>query len=208
MASGYLAAGRREASLDEQLAGLRVARDHYHALADQVREEFSAADVPLLAWGQERDVRRIAEAYEKSIANMSAKAALRGEKAPRPSASIEMPRWLLLALCAAAIVGCTAGLMALTHASLPEKSSDAGLTAPLVTIPVAAPRSAMPAEVAPPHVVLGADKPDAAVTPAFEKQAPFHRVLQPAAHRHAVPHKKSSRTRKHQSLRPSALNRL
>src|ERR1700754_3017191 len=122
MALVQLAAGRREVPFEEQLIGLREARDRYNALADRVREEYSAADVPLLAWGQERAVRRIAQAYEKSIANLTAKAASHPEDAqPQASATaasiatVEIPRWQLMALFAVSIFAVAAGLVGLTH---------------------------------------------------------------------------------------------
>jgi hypothetical protein len=223
MAFVQLAAGRREVPFDEQLAGLRVARDRYNALADQVREEYATADVPLLAWGQERDVRRIAQAYEKSIANLTAKAALYREDArPRASANaaavttVEIRRWQLMVLFAVSIFAVAAGLVALTRSpfSAPAlgKFSGSNPPAPSVTIPVFAPRVAIPESLAPPHVAsdpgLANVQPDTVVEVPLAVQ---HRASRPALHRHpahAVLHKKISRTRKHQSLRSPALNHL
>jgi hypothetical protein len=223
MALVQLAAGRREVPFEEQLVGLKDARDHYNALADRVRDEYSAADVPLLAWGQERAVRRIAQAYEKSIANLTAKAALHPEggqsQAPALAvsvATVEIPRWQLMALFAVSIFAVAAGLVGLTHSSAPSKFPDSNPPAPSVSIPVLAPRIAMPENSEPPHVapdMRQADAPpNAAVTPQIEVPSVVpHRASRPALHRHsahAVLHKKISRTRKHQSLRSSAPNHL
>jgi len=74
---------RKEMSSAEQLVELRKARDRYKALADRFREEGDAAagrfeteSDPLIVMQDklrhERDARRIANAYEKSIANIVA----------------------------------------------------------------------------------------------------------------------------------------
>jgi hypothetical protein len=62
--------GRIETTPAEQLIALQKARDQYVALADRLRD---SADAPGSAEEkalQERDARRIADSYEKSIANM------------------------------------------------------------------------------------------------------------------------------------------
>ncbi len=75
---------RREMSSAEQLVELRKARDRYKALADRFREEgdavasqFESESDPLVVMQEklkhERDARRIASAYEKSIANIVAR---------------------------------------------------------------------------------------------------------------------------------------
>jgi len=75
--------GRIEMSSAEQLVELRKARDRYKALADRFREEgdalaqrFESEGDPLAVMQEklahERDARRIANAYEKSIANIVA----------------------------------------------------------------------------------------------------------------------------------------
>lgn len=50
--------------------GLRKARDRYQALADQVRDDVDLLQQPEAKLARERDARRIAHAYEKSIQNM------------------------------------------------------------------------------------------------------------------------------------------
>ena len=64
--------GRKESTPSEQLWELRKARDRYNALADQVRDssELILADEKL---DREREARRIASAYDKSIENMIAR---------------------------------------------------------------------------------------------------------------------------------------
>lgn len=64
--------GRKESTPSEQLWELRKARDRYNAIADQVRDssELILADEKL---EREREARRIAAAYEKSIENMIAR---------------------------------------------------------------------------------------------------------------------------------------
>ncbi|MES2293557.1 MAG: hypothetical protein V4527_09705 [Pseudomonadota bacterium] len=62
--------GRKEIPPGEQLLGLRKARDRYRALADQVRDDVDLLQQPEAKLARERDARRIAHAYEKSIQNM------------------------------------------------------------------------------------------------------------------------------------------
>jgi hypothetical protein len=62
--------GRKEIPPSEQLLGLRKARDRYQALADQVRDDIDILQQPDEKLARERDARRIAHAYEKSIQNM------------------------------------------------------------------------------------------------------------------------------------------
>jgi hypothetical protein len=62
--------GRKEISPNEQLSELRKARDRYNALADQFRDSIEFFGKPEEKWARERDARRIAQAYEKSIQNM------------------------------------------------------------------------------------------------------------------------------------------
>lgn len=78
-----MAQGRKEMTSAEQLVELRKARDRYRALADSFRKEgdiladrFRDEGDPLIVMEEklkrERDARRIANAYEKSIANIVA----------------------------------------------------------------------------------------------------------------------------------------
>jgi hypothetical protein len=62
--------GRKEIPPSEQLWGLRKARDRYVALADQLRDDIDLLQRPEEKLARERDARRIAQAYEKSIENM------------------------------------------------------------------------------------------------------------------------------------------
>ena len=82
-----MAQGRIEMSSAEQLVELRKARDRYKALADRFREEgdalasrFESEGDPIIVMQEklrhERDARRIASAYEKSIANIEASSSL------------------------------------------------------------------------------------------------------------------------------------
>jgi hypothetical protein len=64
---------RQVATLDEQIEGLRGARDHYSALADQIRDgKVAPSDTPEECQADERNARRIAGAYDKSLKNMIA----------------------------------------------------------------------------------------------------------------------------------------
>jgi hypothetical protein len=69
--------GRKEIPPGEQLLGLRKARDRYQALADQVRDDIDLLQRPEEKLTRERDARRIAQAYEKSIQNMVASCRIR-----------------------------------------------------------------------------------------------------------------------------------
>jgi hypothetical protein len=62
--------GRIETTPAEQLIALQKARDQYVALADRLRDSADAPGSAEEKARQERDARRIADAYEKSIANM------------------------------------------------------------------------------------------------------------------------------------------
>jgi hypothetical protein len=116
-----------------------------------------------------------------------------------------------MALFAVSTFAVGAGVVALTHVPTSGKFADSNPPAPSVTIPVLVPRVALPENPAPPHVALDpgqiSAQPDVAVPPEI-KALPVipHRASRPALHRHAVLHKKISRTRKHQSLRSAALN--
>ncbi|HXS07164.1 MAG TPA: hypothetical protein VN723_10265 [Rhizomicrobium sp.] len=64
--------GRIEATPSEQLVELCKARDRYAAMADRLKDQADAITTRLEDHQRERDARRIAKAYEKSIANMTA----------------------------------------------------------------------------------------------------------------------------------------
>ena len=63
--------GRIETTPAEQLIALQKVRDQYLALADRLRDSADAPGGAEEKARQERDARRIANAYEKSIANMA-----------------------------------------------------------------------------------------------------------------------------------------
>ena len=68
-----MARGRIETTSSEQLMALREARDRYVALADHLKDSSSSVTTRLEDRQRERDARRIARAYDKSITNMAAK---------------------------------------------------------------------------------------------------------------------------------------
>ena len=65
--------GRIESTPSEQLVALRQARDRYVALADHLKDSTGTVTTRLEDRQRERDARRIARAYDKSITNMAAK---------------------------------------------------------------------------------------------------------------------------------------
>lgn len=65
--------GRIESTPSEQLVALRKARDRYVALADHLKDSSGTVTTRLEDRQRERDARRIARAYDKSITNMAAK---------------------------------------------------------------------------------------------------------------------------------------
>ncbi len=69
--------GRIEATPAEQLEALRKARDHYKALADGLQDNVDTAGGPEEKSRAEQDARRIANAYEKTIANILASSRIR-----------------------------------------------------------------------------------------------------------------------------------
>lgn len=109
--------GRIEMSSAEQLVELRKARDRYKALADRFREEgdalasqFESEGDPLIVMQEklkhERDALRIANAYEKSIANIEASSSLmqQAQTSQRSAGSIGT-RLIMLALVLIAVGG-------------------------------------------------------------------------------------------------------
>lgn len=82
--STHMTHGRIETTPSEQLVALRKARDHYVALADELRDRVGSSETSDETL--ERDARRIANAYEKSVANMTAELARMGQ--PRDRASL------------------------------------------------------------------------------------------------------------------------
>ncbi len=160
--------GRIEMSSAEQLMELRKARDRYSALADHFREEgdalakqFESEGDPLIVMEEklksERDARRIANAYEKSIANIEASSeAMRQAKVSGPGArSIGTG----LAVLAIILVAAGAVTLAVAYPQIYEQAlaylpgSNQNHAAPLAKVPVAAP-SPPAAKAAPPDLVV------------------------------------------------------
>ena len=104
--------GRIETTPSEQLVALRKARDRYAAMADHLN---GGTNKTLLEDQQrERDARRFASAYEKSIANMAAKMIRAG--APARTASFLSN--LGMARPAFAIAVCLLALVVLVYPGL------------------------------------------------------------------------------------------
>lgn len=105
-----MAQSRREMSSAEQLVELRKARDRYKTLADNFRKEgdalaarFQDEGDPLIVMEeklkQEQDAQRIANAYEKSIANIVAsREAMRQSQTLAPGARSVGARLIALAV--------------------------------------------------------------------------------------------------------------
>ena len=77
-----MAYGRIESTPSEQLSELCKARDRYMAVADQLKANPGPSAMRRENRQRERDARRIAHAYEKSIANMTSKMMRMKPKAP------------------------------------------------------------------------------------------------------------------------------
>lgn len=175
-----MAQGRVEMSSAEQLVELRKARDRYKALADRFREEgdalacqFESEGDPLIVMQEklrhERDARRIANAYEKSIANIEASSSLMQQaQTSQRSAGSVVTRLVVLALVLVAVVGAGLaaaypGLYRQALAYLPNGSSIRDYfvpTRPMVTIDDGAPSSAPAPQ--PPAATM---EPRAAIVP-------------------------------------------
>lgn len=161
--------GRIEMSSTEQLLELRKARDRYKSLADRFREEgdalasqFESEGDPLIVMQEklksERDARRIANAYEKSIANIEARSeAMRQAKISAPGTRSIVARLAMLAIflvAAGAITLAAAhpGLYRQVLAYLPGGNQNHA-TPPLAKAPVAA-SSPPAAKTAPSDLVV------------------------------------------------------
>ena len=105
---------RIETTPSEQLVALRKARDRYVAMADQLKDETGAVTTRLEDRQRERDARRIANAYEKSIANMAAKMVRAGQ----PSRAISFFNNLGRARPIFAVAVCLFALVALAYPGL------------------------------------------------------------------------------------------
>jgi hypothetical protein len=145
-----MAHGRIEMSSAEQLVELRKARDRYKALADRFREEgdalasrFESEGDPIIVMQEklrhERDARRIANAYEKSIANVEASSeAMQQSQSTRRGARNIGTRLAVLALflaaAAAVLVVGYPGIYRLALAYLPDNWTRAKHTASAPTL--------------------------------------------------------------------------
>lgn len=181
--------GRIEMSSAEQLMELRKARDRYSALADHFREEgdalakqFESEGDPLIVMEEklksERDARRIANAYEKSIANIEASSeAMRQAKVSGPGArSIGTG----LAVLAIILIAAGAVTLAVAYPQIYEQvlaylpGSDQNHAAPLAKAPAAAP-SPPAAKAAPTGLVV----PRSVVAPVPAKKPPVRETQKP-----------------------------
>jgi len=180
--------GRIEMSSAEQLVELRKARDRYKALADRFREEgdalasrFESDGDPLIVMQEklkhERDARRIANAYEKSIANIEAsseamqQAQTASQSAGNAGARLIVLVLVLIAAGATTLVVAYPGFYRQALAYIPDSSSIRDYfvpTRPVVTIDNPAP----PAPVPQPPVVepRGATAPRPVAVPVPAKK--------------------------------------
>jgi hypothetical protein len=109
--------GRKEIPPDEQLWGLRKARDRYQALADQVRDDVDLLQQPEEKLARERDARRIAHAYEKSVQNMITSCRIRQiDMQASESGSVAAK----VAMVAFFIAAAGAGFVAVARPSVPQ----------------------------------------------------------------------------------------
>ena len=105
--------GRIEATPLEQLAALYEARDRYAALADRLQNDADTSENPEEKWEREQDARRIAQAYEKSIANMIASCRNRQIELRASTSSGQALRLATLSLLVAGAVA--AGFFVFAH---------------------------------------------------------------------------------------------
>jgi hypothetical protein len=109
--------GRKEIPPGEQLLGLRKARDRYQALADQVRDDIDLLQQPEEKLTRERDARRIAQAYEKSIQNMVTSCRIRRiDTDASESGSVAVK----FALAAFFVVAAGGTVLAVTRPAIPQ----------------------------------------------------------------------------------------
>lgn len=174
---------RKEMSSAEQLVELRKARDRYKALADRFRDEgdavatqFESESNPLIVMQEklknERDARRIANAYEKSIANIEASSSLMQKaQSSRPGVQSIAARVIvlvifLIAATAAFLSAAYPGIYRQALAALPagwQANRAATASAPAVNnIRVSTPPVAM---TPPPAVETRQSKPPSSRSP-------------------------------------------
>src|ERR1019366_9744831 len=97
--------GRIETTPAEQLMGLRETRDRYAALADQLRKSTDPLLDPEKKLAEERNARRIVNAYEKSIANSIARMSALGQTHRVTRPSLGARTWLAIFIMISAIEG-------------------------------------------------------------------------------------------------------
>lgn len=178
--------GRIELTPEQQLAELRRAHERYAALADRLK----AGGIAGSEWRvrSEGDARRIAHAYEKSIASSSARMAAMGPPGSDTSRSGVM---LAVGFFVIAAAG-SAALVAIARPQIfPEayRSVRAEITEWVLWMRPQVRRSVVPMPQAAPDVTvpLDAPSPDAAPNGAVPKPRPSANVMAPATK--AVPAK-------------------
>lgn len=99
-----MASGRVEATPDEQLQALRDTRDRYLARADRIKENTNALTDPQTL-AEESNARRIANSYEKSIANSIKRMPVASQARPPKSQLFSLRTWLCIFIGISAIEG-------------------------------------------------------------------------------------------------------
>ncbi|MGZ5920439.1 MAG: hypothetical protein ACXWLT_01590 [Rhizomicrobium sp.] len=187
--------GRKEIPPSEQLLGLRKARDRYQSLADQVRDDVDLLQQPAQKLARERDARRIAHAYEKSIQNMITSCRIRRiDTDASESGSVAVK----VALAAFLVVAAGGTVLAVTRPAIPRAmiarivGDDAGVAAPQAKIQnsagkaqMSAPRTAppvppavQPAAIA--HPVVRATRPARKAEKIRQKSQPVKAAVKDA----------------------------
>ncbi len=108
--------GRIEPTPAQQLIELRKARDRYVTLAERLHESAEPGPDPERALAEERDARRIANAYEKSITNSVARMSSMGRTHKFARPSLGAKTWLAIFMTISAIEG--ALLLAYFHPAI------------------------------------------------------------------------------------------
>ena len=162
--------GRKEIPPSEQLWGLRKARDRYRALADQVRDDVDFLQQPEEKLARERDARRIANAYEKSIQNMVISCRIRRiDTDASESGSVAVK----VALAAFFVVAAGGTVLAVTRPAIPR-----AMIARIIGGDAAAPQAKIQNSAAAAKVQMPARRVPTA--------PPVLPVVQPAATAHAA----------------------
>jgi protein TonB len=174
--------GRFEPSAAEQLVELRRSRDRYAALADRLHDGADPDLDPTETQARERDARRIAHAYEKSISNAVVRMASMGQTHHFAMLSLGMRTWMTIFVAISVLEG---GIL-LDHFQpqlfhMPQvmltkalKMARVADRAPIAA-PVVAPRLATPPAAPPPTAALPQSAPapePAQIAPAPDAAAP------------------------------------